>query len=279
MIPMQYKKINSNLIWTSKGFGNTTAINLGGKIYIIDSTLNWKLAQEWKENVEEYFSEPVSGLILTHHHADHTFGNQVFSNLPIISSNEIWKIMNYNKKHIWIPKEMKDWEEDGYGINGLEVTLPNVCFENRIVLHGERSLEIIRVDGHTSGSSYLWENETRTLIAGDLIFNREFPYGGDETSDLIQWKKVTEELIKLNPKVIISGHGPLATEKDLIEIREFFSNCIDFMKQKMGEGTTLQKIVEDDQFPDYYSQDRFERKKNTIERWYTYFKELNELTL
>ena len=279
MIPMQYEKINSNLIWTSKGFGNTTAINLGGKIYINDSTLNWKLAQEWKENVEEYFSEPVSGLILTHHHADHTFGNQVFSNLPIISSIEIWKIMNYNKKHIWIPKEMKDWEKDGYGINGLEVTLPNVCFENRIVLHGERSLEIIRVDGHTRGSSYLWENETRTLIAGDLIFNREFPYGGDETSDLIQWKKVTEELIKLNPKVIISGHGPLATEKDLIEIREFFSNCIDFMKQKMGEGTTFQKIAEDDQFPEYYSQDRFERKKTTIERWYTYFKELNELTL
>jgi len=279
MIPMQYEKINSNLIWTSKGYGNTTAINLGGKIYIIDSTLNWKLAQEWKENVEEYFSKPVSGLILTHHHADHTFGNQVFSNLPIISSTEIWKIMNHHKKHIWIPEEMMDWEEDGYGINGLEVTLPNVCFENRIVLHGERSLEIIRADGHTRGSSYLWENETRTLITGDLIFNREFPYGADETSDLIQWKKVTEELIKLNPKVIISGHGPLATEKDLKEIREFFSKSIDFMKQKMNEGTTLQKIAEDNQFPEYYSQNRFERKRNTIERWYTYFEELNELTL
>ncbi len=51
------------------------------------------------------------------------------------------------------------------------------------------------------------------------------------------------------------------------------------MKQKMEEGTTFQKIAEDNLFPEYYSQDRFERKKNTIEQWYTYFEELNELTL
>jgi glyoxylase-like metal-dependent hydrolase (beta-lactamase superfamily II) len=270
---MQYEKINSYLIWTSEGYGNTTAINLGEKIFVIDSTLNWKLAQEWRETIEEYFDESISGLILTHHHEDHTFGNQVFSDLPIISSTEIRKIMVHQKKHLWILEDMMEAEEEGYGIKGLEITLPTICFENRLTIHGGRQLDVIRVDGHTLGSSYLWEEETRTLIAGDLVFNQEFPYGGDETSDLIRWKTVIDELIELKPKVIISGHGPPATENDLLEISKFFSKCIDFMKKKLREKYPLQQIIEDPQFPEYYSQDRIERKKVTVEKWYNFFEE------
>ncbi len=268
---MFYEKINSNLLWTSQGHGNTTAINLGEKLFVIDSTLNWKLAEKWRETIQGYFDKPVSGLILTHHHADHTFGNQAFSDVPIISSSEIRKIMDYNKKHHWVIEEMMEWEEGGYGIKDLQITLPNICFENQLTIHGERALELIRADGHTLGSTYLWEKETRTLITGDLIFNQEFPYGGDETSDLIKWNEVIDDFIELQPKVIISGHGPPAKEKDLIEISKFFSESIDFMKQKKNQGFSLEKITEDPQFPEYYSKDRIERKKITIERWYNYF--------
>ena len=274
LMPMQYEEVDTNLIWTNKGYGNTAAINLGNRIFIIDSTVNWRLAQEWKEEVEQYFKSSVSGLILTHHHADHTFGNQIFSNLPIISSTEIWTIMDYRKKFIWILEEMKEWEKEGYGINGLRITLPNICFDKKLMIHGEKSLELIRADGHTLGSTYLWEKETKTLIAGDLVFNHEFPYGGDETSDLIKWKAVIEELIKLNPKIIISGHGPPARVRDLNEIRDFFSKSIEFMKEKINEGFLSQDIVKDPHFPEYYSKDKLERKKNTIKRWIDYFNKI-----
>ena len=120
---------------------------------------------------------------------------------------------------------MIEWEDEGYGIKDLQITLPNICFKDKITLHGERSVDVIQVDGHTLGSTYIWEKETRTLIAGDLIFNRQFPYGTDETSDLLKWNGVIDDLINLKPEMVISGHGTPATANDLIEIKDFLSAC------------------------------------------------------
>ncbi|MFX0014331.1 MAG: MBL fold metallo-hydrolase [Promethearchaeota archaeon] len=272
---MNFEKISEHLIWTDVGYGNSIAIDLGGKIFVIDSMLNWELAAEWRKVIEQYFDSYLSGLILTHHHCDHTFGNQVFSDLPIISSFEIRRITTEFEKNIWnvqTPDDLDEWEAGGYGVKDLQLTHSNVCFVNKLYLYGRRTLELIQADGHTSGSTYLWEPETRTLIAGDLIFNKQFPYGGDETCDIMKWQKVIEDLITLEPKIIISGHGPAATTDDLDEINDFFARCIDYMKNKSIDALRVEKIAQDSDFPEYYSHDRLERKKISIERWIEFFK-------
>ncbi|UCE12687.1 MAG: MBL fold metallo-hydrolase [Candidatus Heimdallarchaeota archaeon] len=272
---MKYEIVDDYLIWTEEGYGNSVAIDLGGKVYIIDSMLNWELAEEWRKIVEQHFNvESVSGLILTHHHADHTFGNQVFSDLPIVSTTEIRRILKALEKEIW-PKQTKEdldeWEAGGYGVKNLQITHPNICFEQQLKLYGERTLELIQADGHTSGSTYLWEPESKTLIAGDLVFHRQFPYGGDDTCDPILWQAVIERFIAFQPKIIISGHGPPASMKDLDEINIFFQKSIEFMRKKLKEGLKLNELVNDPDFPEYYSQDRVDRKNVTIERWMDFF--------
>lgn len=273
---MDFKIVAEHLIWTDVGYGNSSAIDLGQKVFIIDSMFNWELATEWRSNTEQHFSKPVSGLILTHHHADHTFGNQVFSDLPIISSLEIRNITREFEKEVWMKETQEDldeWKAGGYGVKNLQLTHSNLCFEKKLQIYGERKLEVIQANGHTSGSTYLWEPATKTLIAGDLVFNKQFPYGGDETCNIVTWQKIIENLIALEPEIIISGHGPVATVKDLEEINEFFLKSIDFIRKKLAEGLTLENIEEDPHFPEYYSHDRVERKKVTIERWVEFFKE------
>ncbi|MHA2244104.1 MAG: MBL fold metallo-hydrolase [Candidatus Hodarchaeales archaeon] len=273
---MDYEIVDENLIWTEEGYGNSAAINLGGKIIVIDAMFNWELTKEWRKLIEQHFNAPpIAGLVLTHHHADHTFGNQVFSDLPIISSLKIRKIMRHFEQEVWLnktPKDLAEWEAGGYGVKGLQITHANLCFENKIQLYGERELEVIQADGHTGGSSYLWEPETKTLIAGDLVFNKQFPYGGDDTCNPIIWQTVMKRLIDLKPKTIISGHGPPASNKDLIEINNFFLKGINFIRKKLYEGSNFQEIADDPNFPEYYSQDRAERKRVTIERWVEFFK-------
>ena len=276
---MDFKIVAEHLIWTDVGYGNSAAIDLGKKLFVIDSMFNWELATEWRSIIEQHFSKSVSGLILTHHHADHTFGNQVFSDLPIISSHEIRNFTKEFEKEVWMKETQEDldeWEAGGYGVKGLQITHSNLCFENRIQIYGKRMLEVIQADGHTGGSTYLWEPETKTLIAGDLVFNKQFPYGGDDTCDPIRWQSVMEKLIALKPKTIISGHGLPASNKDLVEINDFFLKSIDFMRKKLDKGLNFQEIVDDPNFPEYYSQDRAERKSVTIERWVEFFKEKKE---
>jgi cyclase len=271
---MEFEIVTEHLIWTNLGYGNSAAIDLGEKVYVIDSMFNWELAKEWRSTIEQHFGTPVSGLILTHHHADHTFGNQVFSDLPIISSFEIREITKEFEDEVWANSTEEDraeWETGGYGVKNLQLVHSNLCFEKKLFLFGDSKLEVIKADGHTAGSTYLWHPETKTLIAGDLVFNKEFPYGGDETCDLLTWQKVMADLINLKPKFIISGHGPVATVKDLEEINDFFVKIIDFLRKMVREGISFEKIEVDPQLPDYYSQDRVERKKATIERWVDFF--------
>ncbi len=269
---MHIEKIDEHLIWTSQGYGNSAAIDLGGKILVIDSMLNFEYAKEWKKHIEKNFDSKCSGLVLTHHHGDHTFGNQIFSDLPIISSVEVRKIMMDWQEHVWTPENLKEWEEASpegkkYGIQGLQITLPNVCFEKSLSIYAERTAEIIQADGHTTGSSYLWEPETRTIIAGDLIFNQQFPFGGDETCNIIQWQRAIEDLMSLKPRTVISGHGPTATIKNLEEINNFLLKSINFIKKRLADGISPEELSKDPDFPDYYSENLEERKEVTIESW------------
>lgn len=273
---MKFELVAEHLIWTNVGYGNSAAIDLGEKVYVIDSMFNWELAKEWRSEIEHHFGKPVSGLILTHHHADHTFGNQVFSDLPIISSFEIRKITKEFEDEVWAKETEEDraeWEAGGYGVKNLQLVHSNLCFERKLLLFGDSKLELIQADGHTAGSTYLWHPETKTLIAGDLVFNKEFPYGGDDSCNLERWQQIIEDLIALKPKIIISGHGPVASIKDLEEINDFFLKTIHFLRENVREGISLEEIGMDPQLPDYFSQDRTERKKVTIERWVKLFDE------
>ncbi len=273
---MKYDIVGDHIIWTNVGFGNSVAIDLGGTVYIVDSMTNWKLAAEWRHIVGEYFKKPIGGLILTHHHPDHVFGNQSFTDVPIIASVDIRTMMNGFKTEYWENidlEERNEWENEGYGIKEFQFTSPTICFKDKLHLYGPKSLELVQVDGHTSGSTYLWQPDSKTLIAGDLVFNKEGPYGADESCNILTWQKVIESLIDLKPEIIVSGHGPRATIQDLNEINDFFLNCITFIRKKLTEGMTPKEIEVHSDFPDYYYSGRSERKKRSINRWVKFLQE------
>ena len=267
---MKFNIIDNNVIWTDIGYGNSSAIDLGDEVYIIDSMLNWRVAVEWRDTVEDHFNKPVAGLILTHHHPDHIFGNQAFDDVPIISSSDTRTMMMGFKEHYWEKtdqEERDEWENEGYGIKEFQFTLPTICFNGSLQLHSPKTLELIQTNGHTTGSTYLWYPDTQTLIAGDLVFNREGPYGADESCDIVTWQKAIEGLISLEPRIIVSGHGPVATIQDLNEISNFFLDTIAFIRKQLKNGLSSEEIVTHSEFPEYYYSNRLERKKGAINRW------------
>ncbi|MHA2169880.1 MAG: MBL fold metallo-hydrolase [Candidatus Kariarchaeaceae archaeon] len=267
---MDFIKESKNLIWTSEGFGNSAAINLGKKIIVVDSMFNWNLAKIWKNEVEKHFSQKVEILFITHHHSDHCFGNQVFQEIPIISSQGVREMMEFNQREIWTEEELIEWKENGYGIDDLVIIHPNITFRSNIVIYGDDYLLEARcVDGHTLGSSFLWEPDNKILIAGDLVFNRQYPYGGDPSTDLGLWIKALEELISLKPELVISGHGPTAVLQDLIEIKDFLQATNKYIAQCVQEDQTPDLISERTDFPDYYSKEREERVAYSLHNWAT----------
>ena len=43
------------------------------------------------------------------------------------------------------------------------------------------------------------------------------------------------------------------------------------MKKNVKDEIKLEEIIDDPQLPDYYSENRTERKKGSIEKWFEYF--------
>ena len=228
---MDFAAVDDFVIWTQEGRVNTVALDLGSKVVVIDAMRKREHAAEWRTIAERHFNQSINALILTHHHSDHTTGVAVYKDVPIISSSDTRHLMAKARK-----KYVTETFTNDYSISGDTYTL-----------------HIVQTDGHTKGSSYGWVPERNLLIAGDTIFNKMFPYGIDPSVDPVLWQKALKEMVALEPETIIPGHGPAATFDDLQEISEFFDQALSFIRSKIEEGRTPQKIGEDPDCPEYYS--------------------------
>jgi glyoxylase-like metal-dependent hydrolase (beta-lactamase superfamily II) len=65
-------------------FDTMTVIDTGKSLVVVDTWSSHIAAAQGKEIIAETFGKPVSHVINTHYHWDHTFGNQVFEDATII---------------------------------------------------------------------------------------------------------------------------------------------------------------------------------------------------
>jgi glyoxylase-like metal-dependent hydrolase (beta-lactamase superfamily II) len=61
-----------------------TVVDAGPSLIIVDTWGSLKAAEKAKIRIEAIFDKPVSHVINTHHHWDHTFGNQAFKGATIV---------------------------------------------------------------------------------------------------------------------------------------------------------------------------------------------------
>lgn len=263
---MHFEQPVKNVIWSNEGYGNAVAIDTG-KLYFIDAMANVNAMREFRMKVESIFSKKASALLLTHHHGDHIFGNQLFKDLNIISSHKTREILIKWGEEVFKPEIIKDWE--GYSHQNFNLTLPNLTFHKEIIFHDDYPLKFIRLDGHVEGASMLWDIDNKTVIAGDLIFNHRFPYGADMTSDVVKWRKALNYIINLKPEVTISGHGPPATLEDLTEIHTFLKDVIKYYKT--NKMIKLEEIIKDKNFPEYYGKGNELTRERSIKSWHEKF--------
>lgn len=224
----------------------------------------------FRSKIETHFKAPVKFLIITHYHADHTFGMKSFKDLVSISSAQVSKNLQsidvferYNGYIIELEKE------DPLG-KGVEFILPNFLFTESLIIHDENlSVEINHVGGHTSGSSFVFFPEEKVLFAGDLIFEDKFPYAGDVTCDPEKWITAMKRMKALNPDFIIPGHGPVMKGSDKLDRHEkFFIDLRSIIKDAITDGLKQEEI----EVPTTFDNVDPELKSLTVDHWLKYYK-------
>jgi glyoxylase-like metal-dependent hydrolase (beta-lactamase superfamily II) len=103
----------------------------------------------------------------------------------------------------------------------LDLKLPTLTFDGCLALYGsERMVQLqARGVGHTSGDCYLVLPQENIAFLGDLAFFQRQPFMGDCDPDA--WVAQLEQLETWEAEVLVPGHGPIGSPKDLTLQKEY----------------------------------------------------------
>lgn len=169
---------------------------------LVDSGPSLRYGRALKAAAERLTGKPVVRVYITHLHPDHGMGIAAFD--PAIVAA--------------LPQTIADLQRDGQGFSdalyrllgdwmrGTDLVLPALRIGSDFEDFGGRRIGLIALAGHSAADLALLDEQTGTLIGGDLLFNRRAP--STPTADLDVWRASLDRLRTLPHKAVIPGHGP-----------------------------------------------------------------------
>jgi glyoxylase-like metal-dependent hydrolase (beta-lactamase superfamily II) len=277
--PLKVEKVSKSVYADTSGDGmsNFGAIALPSFVVAIDASMFPSLAQEFRKQVENETGKKFTQLVLTHFHADHVFGNQVFKDCVITSSKALKDKMIEASKTDWTPEEIEKHRQSDPSLTSklrdIEITFPTRTFESSFTIKDKGTLiEVKCVGGHTADSSYVYFPSEKVLFSGDLVFASRFPWGGDPTADPEKWLVALKELTKLGFNLIIPGHGPKCDARELAKYIGFFEKTTKIIKSIVRSGGSKEDVLKFEEYPEFYPPRRPEGRTETLSNWYEYYK-------
>lgn len=197
---------------------NSTVIVGAHGVIVVDAAATETRTAGLRAGIASVTPLPVSTLVNTHWHTDHTNGNSQFRPATIVSHDLCRETLIANGVSKPDPKSNFPDIEWGH----LELAPPFLTFDRGITLWSDDLRCEVTFAGqpaHTTSDSYLWIPEHGILAAGDLVFNGSAPLvsAGSVKGSLA----VLEHLAALEPKKIVPGHGEVCGPEVLDQISAY----------------------------------------------------------
>ncbi|MAU97557.1 MAG: MBL fold metallo-hydrolase [Fulvimarina sp.] len=158
--------------------------------------------------IRQVTDKPVEWLIDTHMHPDHVFGNQVFKAVGATILGHRRLPAALAARADFYKQSMR--EQLGPALDdAVTVTLPDdtVADERRIDLGGRTILVKAWETAHTDNDLTVYDEATRTLFAGDLLFMEHCPV---VDGSILGWLAQLPALTAIPAERVVPGHGPVS---------------------------------------------------------------------
>lgn len=187
---------------------------------------------------------PVKYLINTHWHGDHSGGNENLGKAGAL-------ILAHDNVRI----RLAQGATSGAGTPRARViaaapkiALPVVTYDRGLTLHlnGDEVRAVFLHGGHTDGDSIIVWQKANVIHMGDLFMNKvSLPYldlsSGADARNFLASIEAALKLTNAETK-IIPGHGPMATQADLVAWRDMLKSVIGSVQAAINAKKTLAEI-------------------------------------
>lgn len=236
--------------------GNVAVFITDGGVTLVDTKLaGW--GQAVLDKVKSVTNKPVTRIINTHTHGDHT-GNDGFfgTNVEIVAQENTKANM----------QKMDAFKGDNSKF------LPSKTYKDKLTIGtGKERLDLYYFGAaHTSGDTFIVFPALRILHTGDAFAWKDAPLcDRNNGGSCIEFPQTLQKAIAAIKDIdtIIPGHSPMMTPKDLQEFQRFTADLVSHARNEMKAGRSVDEATASfkiDKYPGYKN----ERVKGAIQATY-----------
>jgi cyclase len=241
-----YAYVGSTDDSASNSFGANAGVIIGeDAVLVIDTLISDQKAKAFIKDIRALTDKPISFVVNTHFHSDHSYGNCTFAEqgATIISQSDTKSIMEK-----WAKKVLEN-AEAWMGLTkeemaGTSIVYPQLTFNDQMEIDlGGLRVELNYVAySHTRGSVFAFIPAQKVLFTGDILFTDYYPNMG--ASDVDGWVQTIDHLLSLDVEQIVPGHGPLSSKQDLADQRKFLLVFDEKAKELSSGSSDIGQVAE-----------------------------------
>ena len=236
-------KVRDNLYMIANAGGNTAVFIMANGVTLVD-TKNPNNGQGILDQVKMVTNKPVSTIINTHTHADHTGSNEFFTDNVVFVAHENTKA-NMEKMTNFAGDKAK--------------FLPSRVYKDTMTLGAGADQIVLYYFGraHTNGDTFVVFPAIRAMHAGDAFASKGFPLvDGANGGSLVEYGKTLAKAASTikNVDTIINGHittGPVPFA-DMQVYSDFNNDLLAYVQDSIKANKTADQAAADYKFPEKY---------------------------
>ena len=213
---------------------NSVMIEGAHEVMLVDAQLTKTGAERVLQEIKET-KKPLSIIYITHEHADHFLGLEVFKEayprVRIIANSAV--VDRISKVY---QDKIDKWKK----ILGTGATSHVVAIEKldaSFIKFENSKIEVLKnIQGDTDENTMLWISGQRILIAGDVVFNNMHVYTAETDSKAREkWLNSLNQIRELKPSVVIPGHSKVGAPLDASAAVDFTENYLLVFEEELNK--------------------------------------------
>ena len=221
---------------------NSVVIEGTHEVMLVDAQLTKTNAEKVLLEIKET-KKPLSIVYITHEHADHFLGLQVFKEaypgVRIIANSTV--VERADKVY---QQKIDKWKQIlGSGATSRVVAIEN--FDGKSIAFDGSKIEVLKhIQGDTDENTMLWIPGQKILIAGDVLFNNMHLYTAETDSKARQkWFTSLQEIRELKPSSVIPGHSKVGAPLDANTAVDFTENYLRAFEQELRKAKDADSLI------------------------------------